>query len=234
MLFRRAPTVLRPGSHDLAVSLALATLPQPLIAGLLRRMTRGLPQRYPKLATRLAELKGKRLLIVPEELPYAFLLEFPDGQFAIELLDPEQAPPTDAQMRGPLRLFYDLVRGGRDGDALFFSRELAVTGDMAAAVTLRNAMDGSGVDLFAEFLDLPGLLGPVVRGAGAVVDRWAGILLGPIAERAARLEGDVAALRSEVRRLKEGAAKPRPKPVSALAAAYGTNGSATNGQGAKP
>ena len=178
MLFRHAPTLPRPGSHDLAVSLALATLPQPLIAGLLRRMTGSIPQRYPKLATRLAELKGKRLLIVPEELPYAFLLDFPEGQFTVNLIDREQAlepdaEQTDAQMRGPLRLFYDLVRGGRDGDALFFSRELTVTGDMAAAVTLRNAMDGAGVDLFAEFLDLPGPLGPVVRGAGAMADRCA-------------------------------------------------------------
>jgi len=221
MLFRRAPTVLRPGSHDLAVSLALATLPQPLIAGPLRRMTRTLPQRYPKLAVRLAELKGKRLLIAPDELTYAFLLDFPEGSLTIDLVDPGQAPDTDAQMRGPLRLFYDLVRGGRDGDALFFSRELTVTGDMTAAVTLRNAMDGAGVDLFAEFLDIPGPLGPVVRGAGALVDRWAGIVLGPLAARTARLESDIAALRGEVRRLKETAQKPRPKPNAALAAALG-------------
>jgi predicted lipid carrier protein YhbT len=221
MLFRRAPTHLRPGSHDLAVSLALATLPQPLIAGLLRRMTRSLPQRYPKLAVRMAELKGKRLLIVPEELPYGFLLHFPDGLFTIDLLNPEEAPETDAQMRGPVRLFFDLVRGGRDGDALFFSRELAVTGDMATAVTLRNAMDGSGVDLFAEFLNLPGPLGEVVRGAGAVVDRCAGIVLGPLAERTARLESEIAALRGEVRRLKDTTPKPRPKPGAALAAALG-------------
>jgi predicted lipid carrier protein YhbT len=221
MLHRSAPTALRPGSHDLVVSLALATLPQPLIAGLLRRMTRSLPQRYPKLAVRFAELKGKRLLIVPDELSYAFLIDFPDGKFTISLLDPDQAPPTDAQMRGRLRLFYDLVRGGRDGDALFFSRELAVTGDMAAAVTLRNAMDGAGVDLFAEFLDLPGPLGPLVRGAGMAVDRWADILLGPLADRTTRLEGDVASLRGDVRRLKDGPAKPRPKPGAALAEAFG-------------
>jgi O2-independent ubiquinone biosynthesis accessory factor UbiT len=229
MTFRRSSTALQPGSHDLAVSLALATLPQPVVAALVRRLTRGLPRRQPTLTRRLAELDGKRLLIVPDELTYAFLLSFPSGEVKIELVDPAEAPDTEAQMRGPLRLFYDLVRGGRDGDALFFSRELAVTGDMAAAVTLRNAMDGSGVDLFAEFLDLPGPLGPVVRGASAVVDRWAGILLGPLAERTARLEGDVTALRSEVRRLKEGAAKPRPKQPSALAAAYGANG-----VGAKP
>jgi hypothetical protein len=115
-------------------------------------------------------------------------------------------------------LFYDLVRGGRDGDALFFSRELTVTGDMTAAVTLRNAMDGSGVDLFAEFLDLPGPLGPLVRGAGLVMDRCAGILLGPLAERAARLESEVGALREELRRVKEGPQKPKPRPVSPFGA----------------
>ena len=218
MLFRRTASVLPPGSHDLAVSLALASLPRPLIAGLLRRMTRALPRRYPKLATRLAELEGKRLLIAPVELSYAFLLDFPGGKLAIALLDPDAAPPTDAQMRGPLRLFYDLVRGGRDGDALFFSRELTVTGDMTAAVTLRNAMDGSGVDLFAEFLALPGPLGPLVRGAGLVLDRCAGILLGPLAERAARLESEVGALREELRRVKEGPQKPKPRPVSPFGA----------------
>jgi len=209
MLLPRSPAVARPGSLDLVVSLALATLPPPVIAGLLRRLLRSLPRHHPKLAERLAELSGKRLLIVPDELPYAFLLDFPDGRLTIKLLDAAGAPDTDAQMRGPLRLFYDLVRGGRDGDALFFSRELAVTGDMAAAVTLRNAMDGAGVDLFSEFLDLPGPLGPLVRGSGMLADRCAGILLSPLAARTARLEAEMASLRAEMRRLRQGTAKPK-------------------------
>jgi O2-independent ubiquinone biosynthesis accessory factor UbiT len=214
-----------PARHDLAVSLALATLPRPLVAAALGRMVRALPRRHPKLAQRLAEMAGKRLLIVPDELPYAFLLAFPAGRLSITLVEPDALPAADARMGGPLRLFYDLVRGGRDGDALFFSREMAVTGDMAAAVTLRNAMDGSGVDLFAEFLDLPGPLGPAVRGAGAVLDRCAAVLLGPLAARAARLETEVVALRAELRRVKEAGARPRPKPTtshaSAMAAALG-------------
>jgi predicted lipid carrier protein YhbT len=221
MSIQRTPRALPPGAHDLAVSLALATLPPPLIAGALHRLARALPRRHPKLAERLAELKGKRLLIVPDELPYAFLLDFPGGRLAIGLVDAEPAPPTDAQMRGPLRLFYDLVRGGRDGDALFFSRELAVTGEVAAAVMLRNAMDGAGVDLFADFLDLPSPLGPLVRDAAALADRCAGILLGPLAGRTARLEAEVAALRGEVRRLKDAAPKPRPRHAAAMAEALG-------------
>lgn len=210
MIFRRASTALQPGSHDLAVSLALATLPQPVVGALVRRLTRTLPRKQPTLARRLSELDGKRLLIVPDELTYAFLISFPSGEVRIELVDPAEAPETEAQMRGPLRLFYDLVRGGRDGDALFFSRELSVNGDMAVAVTLRNAMDGAGVDLFSEFLQMPGPLGPVLRGAGALVDRTAGIVLGPLAGRAARLEQEVASLRAELRRLKEAAPKARP------------------------
>jgi putative protease len=225
MTFRRASTALQPGSHDLAVSLALATLPQPIVAALVRRLTRTLPRRQPALARRMAELDGKRLLIVPDELSYAFLISFPGGEVRIELVDPATPPETEAQMRGPLRLFYDLVRGGRDGDALFFSRELSVNGDMAVAVTLRNAMDGAGVDLFAEFLNMPGPLGPVLRGAGALVDRTAGIVLGPLAGRAARLEQEVSSLRAELRRVKEAAPKVRPvraaSPAPSLGATLG-------------
>lgn len=204
-----------PATYDLAVSLALATLPRPVISGLVRRLTRTLPRRQPMLVRRMAELAGKCILIEPDELPYAFLIDFPGGAVRIALVGREAAPESDAQMRGPLPLFYDLVRGGSDGDALFFSREMAVTGDMAAAVALRNALDGAGVDLFAAFLDLPGPLGPLVRGAGAAVDRCAGILLGPLASRTARLESELAALRAELRRMKEAAPRariPRPTP----------------------
>jgi O2-independent ubiquinone biosynthesis accessory factor UbiT len=81
------------------------------------------------------------------------------------------------------------------------------------------------VDLFAEFLNLPGPLGRAVRGAGAVLDRCAGILLGPLGARTTRLEAEIAALRGELRRLKEAGAKARPRPtgahVSSIAAALG-------------
>ncbi|KAB7643726.1 ubiquinone anaerobic biosynthesis accessory factor UbiT [Polymorphobacter fuscus] len=204
---------LQPGSHDLAVSLALATLPQPLIALLLRRLTASLGKRHPRLADRLAELDGRHILIVPDELPYALLIGFPDGRVGITLVDPADPPASEAQMRGPLRLFYDLVRGGRDGDALFFSRELVVTGDMATAVTLRNALDGAGVDLFAEFIAMRGPAGPLVRGAGALVDRLAGIVIGPVSDRTGRLEAEIARLRTEVRRLKD--IKPRAARAAA-------------------
>jgi predicted lipid carrier protein YhbT len=208
-------------SLDLAVSLALAALPRPVIAGLLRRLAHSLPARHPKLSERLAELSGRRLLIVPDELPYTFLITFPAGRLAITLPDRTAAPEADATLRGPLRLFYDLVRGGRDGDALFFSRELAVSGDMAAAVTLRNAMDGAGVDLFAEFLDLPRPVGPLLWRAGALLDRCATVVLAPLASRCARLENELASVRAELRSLRDGPARPRPRLSSGLSPRLG-------------
>ena len=36
---------------------------------------------------------------------------------------------------------FDLIDGSLDGDALFFSRKLRVTGDTEAVVALRNALD---------------------------------------------------------------------------------------------
>lgn len=43
----------------------------------------------------------------------------------------------------------DMIGGKQDGDALFFSRDLSVTGDVEAVVVLRNAIDdtdGSVID----------------------------------------------------------------------------------------
>ncbi len=58
--------------------------------------------------------------------------------------------------------FFDLLRlvdADEDGDALFFSRELLVTGDTEAVVSLRNALDdvdGSIAESVAEMFGAPG------------------------------------------------------------------------------
>ncbi len=44
----------------------------------------------------------------------------------------------------------DLAEGRMDADALFFSREITIEGDMEAVLALRNALDAEGLDLMAE------------------------------------------------------------------------------------
>jgi predicted lipid carrier protein YhbT len=54
-----------------------------------------------------------------------------------------------------------LIDGSYDGDALFFSRDLVVEGDVEAVLALRNAIDDAGVDLVADTAALFGPLGPL-------------------------------------------------------------------------
>jgi predicted lipid carrier protein YhbT len=58
-------------------------------------------------------------------------------------------PAHDAGIAGKFFNLLDMIDGTLDGDALFFSRDLRVTGDTEAVVALRNALDdfeGSALD----------------------------------------------------------------------------------------
>jgi len=50
-------------------------------------------------------------------------------------------PHSHARIAGSFLDLFDLIDGSLDGDALFFSRKLRVTGDTEAVVALRNALD---------------------------------------------------------------------------------------------
>jgi predicted lipid carrier protein YhbT len=52
-----------------------------------------------------------------------------------------EIPASHARIAGSFLDLFDLIDGSLDGDALFFSRKLRVTGDTEAAVALRNALD---------------------------------------------------------------------------------------------
>lgn len=51
----------------------------------------------------------------------------------------------------------DLVEGRVDGDALFFSRKLHISGDTEAVVALRNIVDGAEIDLVSDFASAFGM-----------------------------------------------------------------------------
>ena len=64
------------------------------------------------------------------------------------------------------------LEGKLDGDALFFSRDITVTGDMEAMLALRNALDDCNVDLPADLSKATGPFAPLVQNiAGYVRDK---------------------------------------------------------------
>ncbi|MBE7733555.1 ubiquinone anaerobic biosynthesis accessory factor UbiT [Devosia faecipullorum] len=113
-------------------------------------------QQHPGLFDRLGEHAGKAFGFRPTDLDLYFVVH--PSAAMIRLYRPRQAPPVAASISGPLVTLLALLEGQIDGDALFFSRSVTVTGDMEAILALRNGLDDCGFDLPR---DLSGLAGPL-------------------------------------------------------------------------
>lgn len=123
---------------------------------------RSLVARHPRIFERLGVHAEKRFGIKPTDLPFAFVLEpRPQAPSIVAVRD----LPSDIDLRiaGPLVGLLGLIDGSYDGDALFFSRDLVVEGDVEAVVALRNAIDSEDVDLVADAAALMGPLAPFGR-----------------------------------------------------------------------
>lgn len=143
-----------------APRILLAPLPLPAVQPGLRRIAARVFRSRPELAARLGPHAGKRFLIDPVNLPFAFLLR-PDPQDVLfEAVRRRRMVDYDARIAGTFLTLLDMVDGRLDGDALFFSRNLQVTGDTEAVVTLRNALDDAE-DGIAD--DVAALYGPPGR-----------------------------------------------------------------------
>ncbi len=149
--------------------LAHAIRPLPLLpleialAALVRRICR----RNPHLLDRLGLHRGKRFGIKPTDLPFAFVIQAtaPCPHLAVRREFPTD---LDAHIYSSLANLLALVEGRLDGDALMFSRELVIEGDVEAVLALRNAIDDARLDFVAEIGRLCGPLGqPVERILGA-------------------------------------------------------------------
>ncbi len=69
-----------------------------------------------------------------------------------------------------------MMHGTLDGDALFFSRDLAVEGDTSSVLALRNAIDDAELDL-AEEIGIGSTSVKLLRQAFGVVERATGLPL---------------------------------------------------------
>jgi predicted lipid carrier protein YhbT len=112
-------------------------------------------RRHPGLFDRLGAHAGKSFRFIPDDLDLSFLVLPQHPRIFVTRKKP--ASPAHVTISGPLALLLALLEGRVDGDALFFARDLAIAGDMEAALALRNALDDSTIDLPR---DIGGLAGP--------------------------------------------------------------------------
>jgi len=199
-----------PLSPVLLAGLAVRPLPPVLMQPFLDAAMAVLGRRHPGLFERLAGLGERTFLIDPVDLPVNFLLRSrPRGLRLVAVGDPGPAVTPDAAIHSPLLTLIKLLEGKLDGDALFFSRDLVVEGDMEAVVALRNAVDSAGISLVDDLL---AVLGPLARPARAAVDAALGIfarmdrdlnslrraVLAPLAERHRAQTAELEGLRTEM------------------------------------
>ncbi|MBT3307184.1 MAG: lipid carrier protein [Alphaproteobacteria bacterium] len=193
--------------------IALKPLPPILLQPVLDATMAVLSKRHPGLFARLKTLQDCLFIIDPVDLPFDFLLRVSTTTHlrAIAKNAPRNETPT-ATIRGSLTTLTQLLEGRLDGDALFFSRDLMVEGNMEAVVMLRNAVDGAGVDLRTDLLSA---FGPLRRPVGRLADGALRLftrmerdleslkraLTAPVAERCQAQATEIRALRETVEKL---------------------------------
>ncbi len=201
-----------PLSPVLLAGLALRPLPPVLLQPFLNAAMAITRRRHPGLFDRLAGLSGATFLIDPIDLAFDFLLRPSPPPSLVAVAEGGLTEPPTATIRGPLMALIQLLEGKLDGDALFFSRDLVVEGDTEAVVTLRNAVDGAGIDvlddLLAELGPLSGSGGRIAAVAATVfnrMDRDMAILgraaLAPLADRCDAQAAELRQLKEKVAEL---------------------------------
>ena len=119
----------------------LRFLPLPLLQPILSLIGTQVAKHQPDVFLRLGPHASKTFIIDPTDIPFLLVLKPRPEAPSLSARRRNDAPYCHARIAGTFLNLFDLIDGSLDGDALFFSRELRVTGDTEAVVALRNALD---------------------------------------------------------------------------------------------
>ena len=147
-------------------SLVLAAAPLAVIQPILGHIAAHVARNRPELFARLGPHARKRFLIDPTDLPLVLVLSPDNNRSQLRAYRRYEKPAHDAVIAGKFFILLDMIDGTLDGDALFFTRDLRVSGDTEAVVALRNALDdfeGSALD------SVVGSFGPLAKPAALAV-----------------------------------------------------------------
>lgn len=185
-------------------------LPPPVLATGAAALLRYIGRRHARLFRDLAALQPARIRIEPSDVPHRWVLTLGNGPPRLALADAAD-PPVTACLKGSLAVLIDLLEGRLDGDTLFFSQALTLTGDTAAVVALRNTLDRDSIDVLGETAGLFGPLASLMRAAALRLEHLAGVAYARLIAAHMALHAaepaqppvvpELAALRTELRRL---------------------------------
>jgi predicted lipid carrier protein YhbT len=156
--------------------LLLALTPLAVVQPILGHIASHVAKDRPELYARLGVHVRKRFLIDPIDLPFVLILKPEVSRPNLRAYRRSENPAHDAAIAGKFFDLLDMIDGSQDGDALFFSRDLRVTGDTEAIVALRNALDdfeGSAFD------SVVGSFGPLAKPAALAISGLRALQSGP-------------------------------------------------------
>jgi O2-independent ubiquinone biosynthesis accessory factor UbiT len=152
--------------------LPLPPLPLFLLQPVLGRVVRRVAAENPGMFNRLGPHRQAVYLIDPTNMPFRLLLRPDPENLMLRAISNRGMPVHTARIAGKFLDLLRLMDTDADGDALFFSRELEVTGNTEAVVCLRNALDdvdGSVAEAVADMFGPPGRA--ALRGLRKVGER---------------------------------------------------------------
>jgi len=158
-----------------ALASLLRVVPLGPISLSLTACSRRIAKRHPGLFRRLGDYGGERFILDPTDLPITLCLDPNNGRPTVRVTRKPRA--GTARISGPLAALLGLVHGAYDGDALFFSRDLAIEGDTGAALALRNAVDDAELDLALEIAAMSGPFARPLNQIFGMVERRTGVCL---------------------------------------------------------
>lgn len=128
---------------------------QPVLYRIVRRVAR----LHPELFERLGPHQRTDFVIDLTDLPLALHLRPYPPALVMRAVRKDRLPKHQARIAGDTLTLLRLLDAEVDGDAIFFSRDLVISGDTEAVVTLRNALDdveGSIAEDVASIFGAPG------------------------------------------------------------------------------
>lgn len=151
-----------PSSQPPAAALFGPPPPLFLLQPLLARIVRRIAANEPDMFDRLGPHQNATFVIDPVNLPFALVLRPSPNRPEFFASSRASLPRHEARIAGKFLDLLHLVDCDEDGDAMFFSRGIDVSGDIEAVVCLRNALDNVDGSVAAQ---AAGMFGPPGRFA---------------------------------------------------------------------
>lgn len=159
-------------------------------------------KKHPEISGRLTEFYGQSVLIEVRDLFLYVVLKI-DKKLSVDVVKHSFSTTTKAVIHGDLHSLLKLIQGQSDGDALFFSRELSFEGDTEIVIAIRNAFDGTAIDLTQEAFFIPKIIQQGITEMTHDCETLRQSLLAPANKKMAQVNATVEQLQKKVAQLEK-------------------------------